>query len=71
MANNVNNPIGTSGQIFGRYERQEMASSVEVAGKLVDVVGVTFDYLVDDTGKFSELKDKAILKRLTDVDLVL
>ncbi len=71
MANNVNNPIGTSGQIIGRYERQEMVPSIEVAGKLVDVVGVTFDYLVDDTGKFSELQDKAILKRLTDVDLAL
>lgn len=71
MANNVNNPIGTSGQIIGRYERLEMVPSIKAAGKIADVVGVTFDYLVDDTGKFSELKDKAILKRLTDVDLVL
>lgn len=60
--------IGTSGPIIGRYERGEMVPSVEVAGKLADVFGVTLDYLVDDTGKVSELKDKAILKRLTDVE---
>lgn len=60
--------IGTSGPIIGRYEREEMVPSVEVAGKLADVFGVTLDYLVDDTGKLSELKDKAILKRLTDVE---
>ena len=60
--------IGTSGPIIGRYEREEMVPSVEVAGRLADVFGVTLDYLVDDTGKLSELKDKAILRRLTDVE---
>jgi len=45
-----------------------MVPSVEVAGKLADGFGVTLNCLVDDTGKVSELKNKAILKRLTDVE---
>ncbi len=60
--------IGTSGPIVGRYERGEMVPSVEVAGKLADVFEVTLDYLVDDSGKVAEIKDKVMLKRLTDVE---
>ena len=60
--------IGTSGPIIGRYERGEMVPSVEVAGKLADVFDVTLDYLVDNTGKVAEIKDKVMLKRLTDVE---
>lgn len=60
--------IGTSGPIIGRYERGEMVPSVEVAKKLADVFGVTLDYLVDDTGKVAEIKDKSMLNRLTDLE---
>jgi transcriptional regulator with XRE-family HTH domain len=60
--------IGTSGPIIGRYERGEMVPSVEVAKKLADVFGVTLDYLVDDTGRVAEIKDKAMLNRLTDLE---
>ncbi len=60
--------IGTSGPIIGRYERGEMVPSVEVAGKLADVFDVTLYYLVDNTGKVAEIKDKVMLKRLTDVE---
>jgi transcriptional regulator with XRE-family HTH domain len=65
---NLAKMIGTSGPIIGRYERGEMVPSVEVAGKLADVFEVTLDYLVDDTGKIAEIKDKVMLKRLTDVE---
>jgi transcriptional regulator with XRE-family HTH domain len=60
--------IGTSGPIVGRYERGEMTPSVEVAKKLADTFGVTLDYLVDDTGKAAEIKDKAILQRIMDIE---
>jgi transcriptional regulator with XRE-family HTH domain len=60
--------IGTSGPIIGRYERGEMTPSVEVAKKLADSFGITLDYLVDDTGRFAEIKDKAMLKRLTQIE---
>ncbi len=47
MANYVNNLIGISGPIIGRYKGHEMVHFVEVAGKLADVFGVTLDYLAD------------------------
>ncbi|MHB1350235.1 MAG: helix-turn-helix domain-containing protein [Desulfobulbaceae bacterium] len=60
--------IGTSGPIIGRYERGEMVPSVEVARKLADVFGVTLDYLVDDTGRVAEIKDRTMLNRLMDLE---
>jgi transcriptional regulator with XRE-family HTH domain len=59
--------IGTSGPIVGRYERGEMTPSVEVAKKLADTFDVTLDYLVDDTGKAAEIKDKAMLQRIMEI----
>lgn len=60
--------IGTSGPIIGRYERGEMVPSVEVAKKLADILGVTLDYLVDDAGRNADIKDKAMLQRLMDIE---
>lgn len=60
--------IGTSGPIVGRYERGEMVPSVEVAKKLADTFAVTLDYLVDDTGRAAEIKDKAMLNRLMEIE---
>lgn len=59
--------IGTSGPIVGRYERGEMTPSVEVAKKLADTFDVTLDFLVDDTGKTTEIKDKTMLKRIMEI----
>jgi transcriptional regulator with XRE-family HTH domain len=59
--------VGTSGPIVGRYERGEMTPSVEVAKKLADTFDVTLDFLVDDTGKTTEIKDKAMLKRIIEI----
>jgi transcriptional regulator with XRE-family HTH domain len=59
--------IGTSGPIVGRYERGEMTSSVEVAKKLADTFDVTLDYLVDEKGRAAEIKDKAMLRRLIEI----
>ena len=52
---------------MGRYERGEMTPSVEVAKKLADTFDVTLDFLVDDTGKTAEIKDKAMLQRIMDI----
>jgi transcriptional regulator with XRE-family HTH domain len=60
--------IGTSGPIIGRYERGEMVPSVEVAKKLADAFMITMDYLVDDTGKVTEIKDRALFERLLEIE---
>jgi transcriptional regulator with XRE-family HTH domain len=57
--------IGTSGAIVGRYERNDMKPSIEIAAKIAEALEVSFDYLV---GISSELiKDKKMINRLEDV----
>ncbi len=38
--------VGTSPAIIGRYERNEITPSVEVAAKIADALDVSLDYLV-------------------------
>lgn len=56
--------IGTSGDIIGRYERDEVKPSIEVAIKVADTLEVSLDYLV---GKSSMELDKSTLQRIEEV----
>ncbi len=38
--------VGTSGAVIGRYERQEITPSVEIANKIALALGVSLDFLV-------------------------
>jgi len=40
--------VGTSGDIIGKYERDEINPSIDTAAKVADALGVTLDYLVKD-----------------------
>jgi transcriptional regulator with XRE-family HTH domain len=57
--------IGTSAPIIGRYERNEIKPSIEVAAKIADELNVTVDYLL--TGSNMVL-DKKLLKRMEDIE---
>jgi len=57
--------VGTSGDIIGKYERDEVKPSIEVASKIADVLEVSLDFLL---GKTSIQMDKANMKRLQDVE---
>lgn len=41
--------IGTSGAVIGRYEREEITPSVEVAARMAQALSVSLDYLVGIT----------------------
>jgi len=56
--------IGTMGVVLGRYERDEVKPSIEVAAKLSDALGVSLDYLV---GHSEVLLDKELIKRITEI----
>ena len=56
--------VGTSGDIIGKYERDEVKPSVEVAAKIADALDVSLDYLV---GKTDLQLDKQAIKRLEDI----
>jgi ribosome-binding protein aMBF1 (putative translation factor) len=58
------NILKTSHSVIGRYERDEMKPSIEVASKMADVLEVSLDYLV---GKADEHLDKPTLTRILEV----
>lgn len=56
--------LGTKGPVIGRYERDEMKPSIEVAAKMSELLDVSLDYLV---GKTDVLLDSKILNRITEI----
>ena len=54
--------IGTSGAVIGRYERDEIIPSVEIAKKMADALEVSLDYLTGSTDFV--IQDKKMLYRL-------
>lgn len=56
--------LGTMGPVIGRYERDEMKPSIEVASKIADPLEVSLDFLL---GKTTSKLDKKTLKRLQDI----
>lgn len=57
--------IGTSGAIIGRYERNDMKPSIEIAAKVALALDISLDYLVGNASL--EVKDKSILQRLESI----
>lgn len=53
---------GTSGAVIGRYERNEITPSVEIANKIAQALDVSLDYLVGNNSVI--VKDKKILERI-------
>lgn len=56
--------LGTKGPVIGRYERDEMKPSIEVAAKMAELLDVSLDYLV---GKTDVLLDTKIMNRITEI----
>lgn len=56
--------VGTSGDIIGKYERDEVKPSIEVAIRIADALEVSLDYLVGNT---KVVLDKPTLKRLQEI----
>jgi transcriptional regulator with XRE-family HTH domain len=56
--------LGTKGPVIGRYERDEMKPSIEVATKIANILEVSLDWLVGHTDM--EL-DKNMIQRIQEV----
>lgn len=56
--------LNTKAPVIGRYERDEMKPSIEVATKLADLLEVSLDYLV---GKTDVELDKTTMERILEV----
>ncbi|MFN6087992.1 MAG: helix-turn-helix domain-containing protein [Cyclobacteriaceae bacterium] len=57
----------TSYTVIGKYEREEMLPSIEVAKNLAKFLDTTVGYLLGETKESSVLKDPGMLKRLNDI----
>lgn len=60
--------MGTSCDIIGKYERDEVAPSIDVLKKLADTLDTTVGYLLSGTKQSNFLKDIAMVKRLNDLN---
>ena len=54
--------VGTSGDIIGKYERDEIKPSIDTAAKIADALKVTLDFLVKNS-EYQNIDNDA-LKRL-------
>lgn len=57
--------LDVHGAVIGRYEREEIKPSINVAAKIADALGVTLDYLLGKSD--SMILDKKNLQRLEDI----
>ena len=56
--------LGTKGPAIGRYERNEMKPSIEVAAKMASYLDVSLDFLV---GASDEQLDKSTMNRILEL----
>ena len=51
--------VWTSGAVIGRYEREEITHSIQIAAKIAKALDVSLDYLTGETSTI--VKDKKML----------
>ncbi len=56
--------VGTIAVTTGRYERNEIKPSIDVATKIADALEVSLDYLV---GSSEAVLEKALVKKIIDI----
>ncbi|MEZ4913580.1 MAG: helix-turn-helix transcriptional regulator [Chitinophagales bacterium] len=56
--------VGVHGAVIGRYERDEVKPSIEMATQLAQALEVSLDYLVGST---DVLLEKSIINRVLDI----
>lgn len=59
--------MNTSYTVIGKYERDEMIPSIDVAKNLAKLLDTTVGYLVGETDEVNLLRDPEMLKRLNDI----
>jgi transcriptional regulator with XRE-family HTH domain len=56
--------VGTIAVTIGRYERNEIKPSIDIASKIADALGVSLDYLV---GSADAVLEKSLVKKIADI----
>ncbi|QHS58200.1 helix-turn-helix domain-containing protein [Chitinophaga agri] len=60
--------MSTSYTVIGKYERDEMMPSIEVAKKLAKLMDTTVGYLLGKATDSNVLKDPIMLQRLNEIN---
>lgn len=60
--------LSTSISVIGRYERDEMTPSIDVAKNISNHLNTTVGYLLGETDKADLFKDPVMLQRLSELD---
>lgn len=60
--------LNTSISVVGRYERDEMTPSIDVAKNIAGLLDTTVGYFLGEADKADLFKDPAMLQRLSDLD---
>jgi transcriptional regulator with XRE-family HTH domain len=58
--------VSTSGDIIGKYERNEIKPYIDTAAKITEALNVTIDYLVKDA-EYQNIDDET-LKRMQNIE---
>ena len=66
--NEIAKILNTNHSVIGKYERDDVKPSIDVAKKLADLLNTTVAYLVGETQDNELLKDTDMLKRLKDIN---
>lgn len=56
--------VATIAVMIGRYERNEIKPSIDIASRIADALDVSLDYLV---GSSDAILGKALVKKITDI----
>lgn len=56
--------VGVHGAVIGRYERDEVKPSIEMATQLAEALEVSLDYLVGNT---DILLEKSVVNKILDI----
>lgn len=68
LQQDLGNIMKNSHTVIGKYERNEMKPSIEVAGKLAKLIDTTAGHLLDETDTTDMLKDPDMLKRMNELN---
>lgn len=60
--------LNTSHSVIGRYERDEMTPSIEVAKKMAELLDTTVGYLLGEVNQADTFKDPVMLKKLQQIN---
>lgn len=59
--------LGTSYTVIGKYERDEMTPSIEVAKNLAKILDTTVGFLLGETEQTNLFRDPKMLERFQDI----